>query len=384
MVCIISSPTSRFSDFDRPDVVVKLLEILRASFQPGSNHLHLPRSLQILLYVIKELATGRLLRTRQNLQSIAPEIFHVLGQIYDDKVRRWREFLQHGGDDEGGALEDIELSLLSIKVLRRLLDAGFEFPNRDSNVQEFWIIIRGHLEDFLRLVTVQDSPLSTEVQRLIEKHLMQLSKLHLDMATTHPAGFVLLPDTLPIVKAYWGLIVRFGDSFGSKSAVLANGASDDDADEDEKPIMERFTLKALLIMRACLKMVFNPTNTFKYRHPEEKAEKAQALHLVKVDLLTELWVREVMETLVTKFFVLRDIDLRDWQEEPEEWEKREDIDGADFEFSVRPCAEKLFLDLAINFKELIIPPLLHVFRSVASSYCLVCLRTSLTLASACQ
>ncbi|KAK7616199.1 armadillo-type protein [Phyllosticta citricarpa] len=138
---------------DWPDVVNELLNLLRNSVAPGASPLYLHRILLVLLHVIKELATGRTIRMRSNLQSIAPEIFRTLGHIYVDKVQQWQSFLQQGGDDEGGALENIEHSLIAIKILRRILVAGFDFPNREKDVQEFWVVVCDQLGQFLALVT---------------------------------------------------------------------------------------------------------------------------------------------------------------------------------------------------------------------------------------
>lgn len=94
-------------------------------------------------------------------------------------------------------------------------------------------------------------------------------------------------------------------------------------------------------------------------------QKSEATQLVKQELLGEAFVREMMETVVSRYFVFRPSDLRQWEEEPDEWERREDMEGDDIEYSIRSCAERLFLDLAINFKHLA-QPLLQVFYSVAS------------------
>lgn len=350
---------------DWPDAITSLVEILRASISPDANRIHLPRALLILLHVIKELATGRLQRTRTSLQSVTPEIFHVLGRIYLDKVQQWQTFLQSGGDDEGGALDAIEISLLAIKVIRRLIIAGYEFPNRDKDVQEFWQVTRGQFGDLLPLVSHEQSPMASSVTKLMEKHLLQLAKLHLDMAKTHPAAFVLLPGSLDLVRAYWDLIARFGETFGSKTAVTSTKiGTDGDADEAEKPLMEQLSLKGLLLIRACLKMAFNPAQTFKYRHEKEKEERTQSVELVKNHLLSQYFIHQMMETVVSRFFVFRESDLREWEEEPEEWEKMQEGAEETYEFSIRPCSEKLFLDLAINYKTVIADPLLRVFHSV--------------------
>lgn len=315
---------------------------------------------------MKELSTGRLLRTRQSLQSVAPEIFNVLGTIYVSKVQTWQTFFRDGGDDEGGALESIENSLLAIKILRRLIIAGYDFPAREKDVQEFWTLTRTHFGEFLQYVTPGNSPLGEDVQKTISKHLMQLSKLHMNMATTHPADFVLLPGSLDLARDYWSLISRVEETWGSKSIEDAKIGTDGDA-EDDTPILERLALKGLLLIRACVKMVFYPAQSFRYKQQQEKDEKNHATQMVKTNLLTDDLVREMISALVTRFFVFRPSDLRMWEEEPDEWEKMEE-GGEDWEFAIRPCAEKLFLDLAKNFKDLIIQPLLQVFYTVASEY----------------
>jgi hypothetical protein len=307
------------------------------------------------------------MRTRQNLQSITPEILNVLGTIYVSKVQTWQAFLRDGGEDEGGAIESIETSLLAIKTIRRLIIAGYDFPAREKDVQGFWTLTRTHFGEFFQYVASEDSPLASSVQRLIEKHLMQLSKLHLNMATTHPVEFVLLPDTLDLVRDYWSLDAKLGEIWGSKSLDGAKIGTDGDA-EDETPIIERLGLKGLLIIRACVKMVFYPAQSFRYKQQQEKDERSQTVQMIKSQLLTDDLVREMVSALVTRFFVFRPSDLRMWEEEPDEWEKMEEGGGEDWEFSIRPCAEKLFLDLAKNFKDLIVQPLLQVFYSVASEY----------------
>ncbi|KAL1596656.1 hypothetical protein SLS60_009304 [Paraconiothyrium brasiliense] len=348
---------------DWPNVFQQLIGILRASTEPNAFRLQLPRALLLLLYIVKELSTGRLLRTRQNLQNVAPEVLNVLGNIYVNKVHNWQKFFREGGDDEGGALEDIENSLIAIKIIRRLVVSSYDFPGREKDVQELWTLSRNFFGNFIPYVQ-EDSTLAPPVRKLVEKHLMQLSKFHYFMATTHPADFVLMPDSIGLVRAYWALVSRLGDTWGSKSVQDAKIGTDGD-EEDDAPILERLGLKGLLIVRACVKMVFYPVQTFRYRQQQEKDERTKAVQMVKQDLLTDDLVREMVSTLVTKFFVFRPSDLRMWEEEPDEWEKMEE--GAeDWEFAIRPCAEKLFLDLAKNFKDLIIQPLLQVFRTVAS------------------
>jgi hypothetical protein len=98
-VVVVDSPMHAYLTHLRPDLFQQLLQILRASTDPNAYRLQLPRALLVVLYIVKELSTGRLLRTRQNLQSVAPEILNVLGTIYVNKVQNWQAFFRDGGDD---------------------------------------------------------------------------------------------------------------------------------------------------------------------------------------------------------------------------------------------------------------------------------------------
>ncbi|KAG5203908.1 KapH [Trichophyton interdigitale] len=349
-----------------PEAISEIIEHLRASIRPGANPVQLSRTLLILLQVIKELSTGRLEKTRRGLRSAAPELLHIVASIYVDKVQKWGTFLESGGDDEGGALEAVEQSLMSLKVIRRLIVAGFENPNRESDISGFWTLSLTHLGNFYSLIQRQSSTLASEVEKLIGKHIIQLSKLHLEMARTHPAPFGLLPQAVDMVKSYWGLVVELGKTYGSTDFSQLKVGMNGDTDDSEKPLLEKLGLKALLLLRACAKIAFYPTNTFRYQNQQAKEEKNQCVGLMKAEIFNEDFVVQVMELLVTRFFVFKASDLREWEEEPEEWEKQEEEITDAWEFSIRSCAEKLFLDLVINFKELLIPKLLNVFYTYAN------------------
>ncbi|KAI9669273.1 MAG: hypothetical protein M1829_005151 [Trizodia sp. TS-e1964] len=349
---------------DWPDLITSLMSTIRKmKDHPWDNCVFLPNALMILLYLMKELSTARLQRSRSSLQSVTPEVFQFLGQLYVEKVNHWQDFIAGKCTDEGSSLDDVGLSLTTIKILRRLIVAGFEAPNRNRDVAEFWTIIRGKFDEFVQIVSQQPHKLSDHVRQLVEKHLIQFSKLHLEMAQMHPAAFALLPGSVQLAASYWALVSSFGENFGSTLSSPSGRMQDE---TDEKSLEEKLSLKGLLILRSCVKMVFSPTQTFKYKRHEDKVEKHLSIELMKTSIFTDNFVQNIMETLITRFFVFRASDLRDWEEDPEEWEKKEDGEGESWEFSIRPCSEKLFLELVIYFKDLLTQPLLNVFRSVAT------------------
>ncbi|EPS27855.1 hypothetical protein PDE_02799 [Penicillium oxalicum 114-2] len=342
---------------DWPDAITSVLTFLRSAIQPGANPLQLPRTLLILLQIIKELSTARIQRTRVHLQSVSPEVFQVLSRIYIDKVGQWVGIFEHGGADEAALLEVLEQSLVSLKVLRRLIISGFEHPARDQDVQNFWQLTYTQFSQFLALL---DGPaqLPQLVHTAIEKHILQLSKLHVEMAKTHPASFARFDNSIELVKSYWTLVGKLSETYTSLGT---------DIEAEGKSLLEKAGLRALLLIRACAKMAFNPAQTFKYQSAQDKDERKQAVERIKTQLFTEDFVVNVMELLVTQFFRFRSIDFQEWEEDPESWEKKEEQSTEAWEFSIRSCSEKLFLDLVIHFKDLLIPRLLHVFYTFATT-----------------
>ena len=352
----------------RPDAISSIIESLRSVSNDPKASLKLSRTLLLLLYTIKELSTGRLIRSRANLQAVAPEILQLLGNIYAKKISVWKRYLDEGGDDEGRALESSEQSLISLRILRRLIISGYEFPNRHNEIQIFWSALCTQFGNMFLFVLQNSSSVNNVVAVSVEKHLLQMAKLHLEMARCHPAGFALLSDPIILVDLYWKIVNCVSENFGSNTATPSTKIGTDcDVENEDMTILEKLCLKGLLILKACVKMGFDSAHTFKFQRPEDKDEKRRSVELIKKDLLKENFVRDLAVTLVTRFFVFRLRDLRDWEEDPEEWEQREEGEGDFWEYSIRSSAERLFLDLAINHKSILLEHLLGFFYKAAGT-----------------
>ncbi|KAF2151677.1 ARM repeat-containing protein [Myriangium duriaei CBS 260.36] len=351
---------------DWPDAISNTLDAIRACTSDSSTS-RLERSLLILLYIIKELSTARIQRSRTNLQAATPEILAVLGSIYVEKINLWQQMLQQDG--HGPQLVSVmSQSLLSIKTLRRLLISGYEHPHRDNDVRQFWELTLNQVQSLMNITHQQSSALPPEIMRLVERHLHQLSKFHLDMADKHPAAFVLLPSSLPLVHAYWSFVKQFSQTYGMTSDVASSnphGSAKSDTQDDGPSISEKLSLNGLLLIRACIRMAYKPVNTFKYRQPKDKEERKQAETTMKQDLLTQPFVEDIMTVIMTKFLVLRQSDLRDWTEDPEDWVTRQENESEDMNLSVRACSERLVLDLSTHFKATLTGPIMSLFHSVA-------------------
>lgn len=345
-----------------PGALPDLLGLIRDARAAKAGQLK--QALLMLHQAVKELATARLARSQTSLRSIAPEIVSLLVEIYTQHVAIWLGIVQQPDAFNDETLLALEISLSSLKILRRLLIAGFEMPHKSTEVTQIWLISQQHFQQFLLIYQQQTFHALPTAGDLNQKHILQLAKLHVDMVNAHPAAFALLPQTVELVQAYWGLITNFGETYAAMGLESVGDTTTQNASTDTTSTIERLAIKGLVVLRACIKMVHSPAHTFKYRTPEVKVEQRGAQEHLRSKLLLDNLIIEVARVVVTKFFVFRQVDMQAWEEKEDEW----DATGSDtWEFEIRPCAEKLFCDLVIYYKHLLIEPLLQFFQSVADS-----------------
>lgn len=335
-----------------PSMISDVIQLIRTS-----SHRQLLSALQISLQIIKELSTVRVARMKSSLYSVSAEWLSVLVDIYQQSVHQWSNSL-HG--DANVVSEQMIISEKCLKTIRRLVVAGFELPGNDTGVQSFWAISKSHLHEFFKLLT--SNPPAVFKTEII-KHMVQFAKFHLNMASDHQLSFAKLPDSCDLARTYW----RYSTTIRTQSKSF-----DDDSDANpEETQLQSLCLRGLLLMRACFKLVFQPTSSLQYKNREVRAELDQGKAFIHNSLLTDDFVSEMFRTLVEKFFFLNQQDVEEWVSDAEEWEIQVEGGDAAYEHSVRPCAERLFLDIALNCKDLIIDALLTIVAQISGMQTLI-------------
>lgn len=177
------------------------------------------------------------------------------------------------------------------------------------------------------------------------------------MARDHPTSFALLPESISLVHTYW------------KSAVTLRQrqlTTPDEVSEELFAVYEAFNLRALLILTSLFKSVHTPSQQFKYKNNEGKDEPPRAKEIIKTELMRDDFLNELCNTLIDVFCVYTEADIEVFTTEPEEWEMREGTGTDVYERSVKPCAERILLSLAIHHKELVMEPLLVKLADLCS------------------
>ncbi|KAI8975059.1 armadillo-type protein [Mycotypha africana] len=73
--------------------------------------------------------------------------------------------------------------------------------------------------------------------------------------------------------------------------------------------------------------------------------------------MTASFVTSCTECLIRHYLILTSEDIEQWQEDPEGWLTEAEADQ--WEFELRPCAEKTFTTLLYHYRDLLLPLLLH-------------------------
>jgi hypothetical protein len=355
------------SDFPRewPNVFDDLDATISGSFE-WQNPVHLlqmRRALEFLQCIVKELAKASL--KLANLRSKAPQLLGPVGQIFLGCLNSLPSLDSDGSYsiDETNA---IGLLLPSTSIIRRLLLKGYQFPQRDAGVSNAWSTLLQFFASRAQHLQLGDASTPSSGRKMLEKSLLQISKLHLEMAEENTVAFVSLPHSLDLVKIYWSIVRNVAQTYGSESPNSGLVGTDGDASDNVTPLIEKLALKGFLILRACLKLLSDP-KTIRFRSEQDETEKDAALGQLQEGVFNPPFVQEMLETIINNFFVFRSSDLRRWEEGPDEWEAAEGGDTEGFRYSLRLTAEKVFLDLSLKYRDVVVPGILQLVNATTTS-----------------
>ena len=344
-----------------------VFEELNATIAGGFDHqnpvhlLQMRRALELEHIIIKELSRASL--KLSILRAKAHMLLEPVAHIFRECSSRFVNLSADGSFsiDDANALG---LLIPATGIIRRLLVRAYPKPHQDAlacsvfeSISHFWLtrVQQSH---------PAGSGESSSSKKALEKVILQITKCHLELAEENPIAFISLPGSAQLQSMYFELIRRHADVYGSSftsgsgQGIQHNG----DADETQQSLTEKLVLRGILLLRATLKALADP-NSIIPRTDAEKQQKEQILSLLATEFFPESTVQNLLELIVSKYFVFTSGDLRRWEEEPDEWEASEGGDTEGYRYSVRLSAEKLFLDLVNKFTERIVPGIVSLVQS---------------------
>ncbi|CCK72223.1 karyopherin KAP120 KNAG_0J01420 [Huiozyma naganishii CBS 8797] len=339
--------TSKIARLDFPAEWPNLFELLEKLLENDHIRRDDIKVYNIMTHVnqiIKILGTARIGRCKPAMQSKVPLIFSLIVRIYLHSFDKWTA--SSSASNSSFDLATLQVSYLTLKVLRRIVCEGYERPEKDEPVCEFVRITVGHLE---LLLSRQESLGHLEAY---EKFIKCFGKLYYTLVTESPATFILLPCSVQILICYTKLLFE-------KAPVVYTENSDVSGD-----FWEHVAIRGFLILKRVLNFVKKKgAITLKARNDKQSVELA--VSKINSDFLNEALVKRLVDILVDSYLKLRPVELESWFCDPEEWMNEQLVTS--FEYQIRPCAENFFQDLIVSFPELLVPYLLNKIENEAGS-----------------
>ncbi|GCC27139.1 hypothetical protein chiPu_0005561 [Chiloscyllium punctatum] len=258
--------------------------------------------------------------------------------IYNFACSLWNHhtdtFLQQIYTGDAAAINSLERTSLSLKVLRKLTVHGFVEPHKNLEVMEFLSAVFERLKQFLDCRR-QVNPESTCCEKL-EKTIILFTKVLLDFLDYHPFSFI-------------GLIQR---SLEFAVSYIFTGAG-------EGVVFERFIVQCMNLIKMIVKNdAYKPTK----KTEENKPETLEA-HKIKLCFFNYSTLTEICRRLVSQYFLLTPEELSMWEEDPEGFAV-EEAGGDSYKYSLRPCTEVLFLDIFHEYSQTLTPVLLEMVQNL--------------------
>ncbi|XP_070542667.1 importin-11-like [Ptychodera flava] len=308
-----------------PDLIPTLLEAVK---QP--EQLYQQRALLTLHHVTKSLASKRLANDRKLFQELTNGIFSFVLRLWNEHTDT---FLKQISCQDASMANSAELSLLALRVLRKLLVHGFNQPHDFPDVMTFMNLTFFRLKEMLACRA--NFPAGNQCKELVDKTIIVLTKVLLDCQHTYPMFFIgFIKQSLEFATTY---------TFTEASQQIS---------------FERFTVNCMNLIKSIIRCdAYRPAKTVE----ETKNPQTLAAHKIKTEFFTCATLHEICKRLISHYFLLTEEELHMWEVDPEGF--CVDEGGESFKFSLRPCVEVLFLTLFHEYRETLTPFLIEIIQS---------------------
>lgn len=284
-------------------------------------------ALLTLHQVVKVLSTKRLTADRRLFQELTPIIYPFLSEIWDTHSQCFFMKVMEFHDE---AFKSIEKAYTSLKVLEKLTIHGFKRPHESNDVNNFLKVLFERVKHMLNLRT----SLKSDLEIIANKYIVKSTNILLSLLEHHPFSFVDFITPSLEYAVYYAF-----------------------TPEGEACLFERFLIQCFnLIKSIILCLEFKPAKIVE----DTKEPASLKAHLLKQAFFTNDNLTPICKRLLTHYFLLKQRDLEQWDNDPESFAT--DEGGESWKYSLRPSTEALFATLFHEYREALTPFVLEVVR----------------------
>ncbi|KAF8351332.1 armadillo-type protein [Amanita rubescens] len=350
------------SDFPSkwPNVVTDLMTIIDSNLQSyyssaedtTHNSLVLRRCLQLLNAILKEFASIKMPSGMQIMAQLTEQLHVVLHNYYSSMSAIFSTLNTNLQNIESPKVyNNILLAHLVFKCLVKiavwLWNKIDKLPRGEVEKNALWLqdLFRSSVLQLQSLADLRYTIVLTFAQNgqleplgssmsigVLTRHIRRLQQL------SH-VRFVELPTCADLVLFYWSKVVD-----------ATSGPREYVADSDNAVFPVRFLVQGMVLFKECLAQ-WAPTRRD---------------GMVNKNALSREFVENAVRALISRFMPLNPSDLETWMNDPEEWVNLEDQENDQWEYEIRPCSERVLVQLSNQFSEFVTPLLVATFNDVAA------------------
>ncbi|KAI0719492.1 ARM repeat-containing protein [Cerioporus squamosus] len=331
-------------------VVNSLIDARFSNTAPNASLL-LRRSLEVLNAVLKEYAAFKMLTGVKTMGKLVADLRLPL-QTHYARLSSALPSINPSTLKHVRTAEDLLLAHLTFKCLVKLAFWAYhrftvcrDYSEFEPWVREFFqnsVVQLQALSDFrINLVsslgTVPTDLVAQRALDLLTRHVRVFGKLFRRMQRDNTANFVTLPMCGDLVLYYWSKVVQ-----------ATTGPPEQIADSSLVTFPVRFLVQGMALFRDSLAQ-WTPT----------KKDGSQ-----NDRVLSKEFVEDAVKILVTRFIPLNPTDLEEWMSDPEEWVNAEEKENDQWEYELRPCAERVLMTLAAQYPQFVRPLIQQTFNTL--------------------
>ncbi|KND02473.1 uncharacterized protein SPPG_09070 [Spizellomyces punctatus DAOM BR117] len=329
---------------DWPDLLHVLVGTVETSFAAKGEEVVKVRALSTLYGVVKALCYSMMPASRKMFRELAPQLLHYTATIFTDRCNHFislsEAIVANAVSDYSEAESALRLGLIALKALRRVVVYGFKEVERVQEVVAVFGVLLEYLKKFL-VLRPAIPPTATRLHKLVSSAVVQIGKVYLNLANQHVSGFVVMPGSMDVVKYYWSLVES---GVGNR----------------EDTTTEKLLIQSLRLLKTLLRPPSEKHDPLTATPP---ADSPSIKALIGQHLLTPEFVQRACEVLVGRYMVMTMEEVEVWKADPEAWIEEEEADA--WEFHLRACAEKVFMDLMSTNRAVLQPVVMNMLRMVA-------------------
>ncbi|KAF9076797.1 ran binding protein 11 [Rhodocollybia butyracea] len=338
---------------------------------PQSN-LKLQRALQLLCAITKEFSSMKMLNGIQVMKQIFDHLHHTINNYFVEVFECIQLPPSPQTLENPRLYTDLVVSHLLFKTLVTLLiwiwQRASRMTNEEKQMSSPWIsaVFSTSIQQLQRLVVQRaevikaqehTTPLSAQAlstHQVMTKHIRRFGKFFLRMAEVDPRRMAELPQCSDIVIFYWDQIVAAADNLQGIQGMIYLVHSFRQSyivsvDNPAAPFPVRFLVQGLVLF----KDVVGQWTAHRRDGTQNKI------------VLQEDFIKKAVTIIITRLLPFTQQDLQGLGDDPEEWVNNEDQENQQWEYELRPCSERVLMQISNQYPEYVTPLLKTTFDQVA-------------------